>query len=81
MLDIFEPVFEEIDNLIRQQVNGVRIKRLADQHPEGAAIKVRCANFLENAIVILQRQYFWLAALVKVNTSRVPSLIHTPTSK
>lgn len=38
--EVFEPVFEEIDRLIKQQVNEVRLKRLADKHPKGETIRV-----------------------------------------
>ncbi|OCL00822.1 actin-like ATPase domain-containing protein [Cenococcum geophilum 1.58] len=37
--EIFQPVFEEIDKLVAQQVNEVRIKRMSLNHPKGAAIK------------------------------------------
>jgi len=39
--EIFQPVFEEIDKLVAQQVNEVRIKRMSLNHPKGAAIKVK----------------------------------------
>jgi hypothetical protein len=37
---IFESVFKEIDRLIAEQINKVRIKRLEDRHPKGSKIKV-----------------------------------------
>jgi hypothetical protein len=38
--EIFQPVFEEIDKLVSQQVNEVRIKRMSMNHAKGATIKV-----------------------------------------
>ncbi|KAI9654197.1 MAG: hypothetical protein M1821_006725 [Bathelium mastoideum] len=37
--EIFQPVFEEINKLVKQQVNEVRLKRLSESHPKGTDIK------------------------------------------
>ncbi|KAF2654972.1 actin-like ATPase domain-containing protein [Lophiostoma macrostomum CBS 122681] len=39
MHEICQPVFEEIDKLVKHQVNEVRLKRMDEGHPKGAAIK------------------------------------------
>ena len=36
---IFEPVFREIDKLVKEQINAVRFRRLKDRHPAGESIK------------------------------------------
>lgn len=41
---IFEPIFREIDKLVKEQVNLVRIKRMKDHHPKGFDIKVSASG-------------------------------------
>lgn len=37
--DIFEPIFQNIDKLVSEQVMKVRLKRMKDKHPNGYDIK------------------------------------------
>ena len=38
--DIFEPIINDIDRLVSQQINEARVKRLTEQHPKGGKITV-----------------------------------------
>lgn len=37
---IFDPVINDIDRLVTEQVTQARLKRLEEQHPGGSEIKV-----------------------------------------
>ncbi|EXJ81389.1 hypothetical protein A1O3_07680 [Capronia epimyces CBS 606.96] len=37
--NLFDPLFKDIDKLVKEQVNDVRIKRMKDNHPKGYQIK------------------------------------------
>ena len=43
---IFEPVINEIEKLVAEQADKVRVKRLTDNHPKGPDIKVRLVTCL-----------------------------------
>lgn len=55
---IFEPVFKEIDRLVAEQINKVRIKRLQDKHPKGADIKAGIFLTVRQAIFLTLTGYF-----------------------
>jgi len=41
VLSIFEPLIAEIEKLVAEQVNKVRLKRVSENHERGKEIKVR----------------------------------------
>ncbi|KAF2258188.1 hypothetical protein CC78DRAFT_556655 [Lojkania enalia] len=38
--DIFLPVVQEVDRLVKYQIDSVRLARLQNQHPKGATVKI-----------------------------------------
>jgi hypothetical protein len=83
---IFEPVFKEIDRLVSEQINKVRIKRLEDSHPKGAKIKAiflvggfGSSLFLRDAIAkahpdiqVIQPDNAWSAIVQGAVLSKLP---------
>lgn len=83
---IFEPVFRDIDKLVAEQVAKVRIKRLQDQHPKGAAVKMiflvggfGSSQYLKKAIAeahpdiqVIQPDDAWTAIVRGAVLSRLP---------
>lgn len=66
---IFEPVINEIEKLVAEQANKVRVKRLTDNHPKGPDIKVRlvtCLTVFESSSFF--RPFSWWEDLEPVNT-------------
>ena len=68
---IFEPVINEIEKLVAEQVDKVKVKRLTDNHPKGPDIKVRlvtCLTVFESSSFF--RPFSWWEDLEQVNTSK-----------
>jgi hypothetical protein len=49
--EIFQPVFDEIDRLVKEQINAVRVKRLSAGHTKGADIKVEKNHILDHSML------------------------------
>lgn len=70
---IFQPVIANINDLVKAQVDSVRIKRMEENHESGRDIKV-CPILFDiyrfDSILGLtkSRQFFWLVALDQVFT-------------
>lgn len=41
LFDIFDPIFREVNRLVKEQVDSARIKRFEKGRQDGLAIKVR----------------------------------------
>jgi hypothetical protein len=50
-------VFREIDKLVAEQINKVRIKRLEENHAKGSKIKVRRTQ-IDAILADAQRPFF-----------------------
>lgn len=84
--EIFEPVSKEIDRLVAEQINKVRLKRLQDNHPKGADIKAiflvggfGSSLFLKNSIQqehpdiqVIQPNDAWSAIVQGAVLSKLP---------
>jgi hypothetical protein len=83
---IFEPVFKEIDRLIAEKINKIRIKRLEDRHLKGSKIKAiflvggfGSSLFLKEAIQkahpdiqVIQSENAWSAIVQGAVLSKLP---------
>lgn len=70
MKKIFQPLITDIERMVEDQVNLVRVKRLNEGHPKANEIKVRCHYpVVSNLIGFLKRPYFLSAALDRASIS------------
>lgn len=70
MKKIFQPLITDIERMVEDQVNLVRVKRLNEGHPKANEIKVRCHYPVASKLMgVSKRPYFSSAALDRASTS------------
>lgn len=70
MKKIFQPLITDIERMVEDQVNLVRVKRLNEGHPKANEIKVHCHYLVvSNLTGVSKRPYFSSAVLDRASIS------------